>query len=221
MSGASEQQYYDDLRASTQQHVDAANFWRGESGRHEVAREQLLITSAAEKAARDRQVSDALVSINKGIIGAGTKRTQLGIFGGTLQYQAGNVAGSEDFAAVTRDAGADGLAYLHLETGVEKNGEAGVMCLYMIRGYNYGSNLINNEQASAYLFYTGVHQQKSTDNGMAPFFYVGSNNRFYLRLKIISQYFNQILFDATSPSTSVEGLKFVGGRITATSIETI
>lgn len=51
MSGTSEQQYYDDLRASTQQHVDAANFWRGESGRHEAAREQML-THVSDATAR-------------------------------------------------------------------------------------------------------------------------------------------------------------------------
>jgi hypothetical protein len=186
--------------------------WSQQSALHEQKRTEL--TTA---------VNNAINELNKGIVSTGTKKTYFCIFGGTLNYQSAGVAGSDDFALVTRDSGADGMAYLHLDTGLLKNNAASLMCSYRIRGYNYGSNLNSDEQISAYLYYTGVHQQRCTDNGMAPFFYVASNNHFYLRLKIISQYFNQIIFDATTQAApgGIASLKFTGGRITPLSIEVL
>lgn len=152
--------------------------------------------------------------------------TAFDIFKGVLQYQSGVIAGSGDFEIVTRDSGASGEGYLHLDTGVVLNGSASFMGHWTIRGYNYGSNLINNEICTAYLYIAGIYHQSSTNNGMSPFFYKSSEGRAILRLKLVSQYFNLLAFDFMRADWSGEESqlmngKFTGGRITPLALSQI
>lgn len=204
----------ENLLESINQHVASRELWQQQSMLHETARQQLL-------GATNQQI----LAMQKGVNGRGAAVECRGIFGGYLHYQAGAVAGSDDFALVNRDTGVNGEGYLHLKIPVIKNNNADVMCLYTIRGYNYGSNTINDEKSAAYLYYTGVYHQTSKNNGMRPFFYVGSDNYFYLRLYLVSQYFNQIVFDVMDPQSRISNiesrLKFIGGRITSVNVENV
>ena len=67
-----------------------------------------------------------------------------------------------------------------------------------------------------------MYTQSSTANGLNPFVYIGTGGKVYLRLKINAQYYNSIFIDGMALyNGTADELKFVGGRITATTVSTI
>lgn len=211
MSGTSEQQYYDDLRASTQQHVDAANFWRGESARHEAARELLLTTAATEKAARDQEIINLINRLN--IQGTGQLRKKIQALSGVIENNS-LIAGTQDFSMMRRDTGVAGDGYLHLNTDISPS--QSIMLLLYITGMDFQGLKVHNANCWAYIGYGGIHSQAKNNDSLDPYFYLGSNGKAHLRLKLSAQYLNSISIDAIMTyNGNVDGFKFADGRITA------
>lgn len=211
--------------------VEALNVFKGESDRHEATRQD-LITSVNNK---ENEIEERFVE-EQGklqVLGNGngiTGQTAFNIFGGRINRSSGNVAGHGSFSNpnFVRDEGIEGVAYLHLVVG-EIAYPKSVMSLWEVRGYNYGNNVVNKASVSAYFYSSGTadelvvhHQKHIDDSGLEPFCYVNSDGKATVRLKLAGQYYNQIIFDLTSQSTTNPlDYNFTSGRITSLDIEEI
>jgi hypothetical protein len=183
---------------------------------------ELIDSFGGEADARAVQVSTAIAKIEtqRAIHGRGVLRRKIHALTGQIINNS-LVAGNEDFSGFLRDDGATGEAFLHLDTGIRP--ESLVILSLHITGMDfYGLRSNHDARCWGYIGYGGIHSQSKNSDPLEPTFYIGSNGCGFVRLKLQNQYYNSISIDAImSFNSNVDNFKFVGGRITRLTVETI